>query len=264
MIRWVEQVRRQAVRWAGEGVDLLFPPRCVFCRRDLEGDGRPSVAPPAAAGMCCAACDRDLSPDSVRCLRCGEAAADLGGDGCRRCRGRRLDWGGITVLSGYGDHLRQAILRAKHPAGDEVAHVLATMLVRRHRETFAGWRIDGVAPVPMHWLRRAARGTSAADEIGWTVARLLGVPFVSALARFRPTPMQNELPVHERRGNVQAAFRLRRRVAGRRLLLVDDVVTTGSTLAACSRTLANGGAESVFAAALAKADRSVDDVPRAD
>ncbi len=135
------------------------------------------------------------------------------------------------------------------------------MLVRRHRQTFDAWRIDGVVSVPMHWLRRATRGTSTADEIGRNTARLLGVPWVAALSRFRPTTMQNELPVKERPGNVQGAFRLRRGVAGRRLLLVDDVVTTGSTLAACSRTLLDGGAESVFVAALAKADRSADDGP---
>jgi predicted amidophosphoribosyltransferase len=67
------------------------------------------------------------------------------------------------------------------------------------------------------------------------------------------------LPVSERRGNVATAFRLRRPVAGRRLLVVDDVVTTGSTLAACRRAVAAGGAEAVYAAAIARADRMADD-----
>lgn len=270
MNAWIERLRREAARWAGEGVDLLFPPRCVVCRCELEGRcervaelGKAPAQRPVAAGAVCPGCTRDLTADGGRCLRCGELGGAAGGeaavtDGCRRCRGRRTDWDGIAVLAGYGDHPRQAILRGKHPGGDDVSRALATLLVAKHRSTFVGWRIDGVVPVPMHWLRRAARGTSAADEIARQVARLLGVPLEAALSRRTATRMQNELPVHERRGNVQSAFRLRRMVAGRRLLLVDDVVTTGSTFAACRRTLADGDATAVYVAAIAKADRGGD------
>ena len=221
-----------------------------------------------APGTVCPSCTRDLTADGGRCLRCGElgaagnaeAGAASGtegcpGDACRRCRGRWVAWDGITVLAGYGDPLRQSILRGKRPGGDDVSRALATLLVDKHRGTFTGWRIDGVVPVPMHWLRRAARGTSAADEIARRVARLLGVPLVAALSRQTATRMQNELPVQERPGNVEKAFRLRRAVAGRRLLLVDDVVTTGATFTACRRTLAAGNATAVFVAAIAKADR---------
>ena len=255
MSTWVERLRRGAARWAGEGIDLLFPPRCVLCRQDL---------PPADAGArnsltapdLCVACARDLAADVGRCVVCGEPGA---GDSCRRCRGRCPDWDGIAILAAYGDRLREAVLRGKRPGGDEVSRALAALLVGRHRTTFAGWRIDGVVPVPMHWLRRMSRGTSAADEIARRVAGLLGVPFLRALSRQTATRMQNELPVNERRGNVATAFRLRRPVAGRRLLVIDDVVTTGSTLAACRRQLAAGGADAVYVAAIAKADRMADD-----
>jgi ComF family protein len=160
------------------------------------------------------------------------------------------------VLGGYGDGLRDAVLRAKHPAGDGIPAGLAALLVGKQRAMLAGWAVDAVVPVPMHWLRRAVRGTSAADGLARRVARLLAVPFQPLLVRQRATRMQNELPVHERRDNVSGAFRTRRRVDGRRILLVDDVVTTGATLAACRRGLAAAGAVAVFAAVVAKADRS--------
>ncbi|MEI7782146.1 MAG: phosphoribosyltransferase family protein [Planctomycetota bacterium] len=265
MNAWVERLRREAVRWAGEGVDLLFPPRCAICRCDLDAKSAgPAESTARPSGTVCPSCTRDLTADGGRCLRCGELGAAGGAeasanDACRRCRGRRPDWDGITVLASYGDPLRQSILRGKRPGGDDVSRALATLLVDKQRGTFAGWRIDGVVPVPMHWLRRAARGTSAADEIARQVARLLGVPLVVALSRQTATRMQNELPVHERPGNVARAFRLRRAVAGRRLLLVDDVVTTGATFAACRRTLATGDATAVFVAAIAKADRGGDE-----
>jgi ComF family protein len=242
MISWVDRLRRQAARWGGEGVDLLFPPRCAWCHRDLE-----------AAAAFCPACARELAADCQRCLRCGEPGGD--GEGCSRCRGRRVEWQGIAVLGGYGDSLRDAILRAKHPGGDDLSRALGRLLVDKHRETFAAWNLDGVVPVPMHWLRRAARGTSAAHELARAVARLLGLPLLVAVSRHKATRMQNELPVQERRGNVQDAFRPRQRVEGRRLLLVDDVITTGATLAACGSTLVAAGAEAVFVSAIARADR---------
>jgi len=259
IITWGERLRRGAASWVGEGIDLLFPPRCALCRQDLpladDGGGGDSIAAPEL----CVGCARDLSADGSRCMACGEPGA---GSSCRRCRGRCSDWDGIAVLAAYGDRLREAVLRCKRPTGDEVSRALSTLLVGRHRPTFAGWRIYGVVPVPMHWLRRMSRGTSAADEIARRVAGLLGVPFVRALSRQTATTMQNELPVNERRGNVATAFRLRRPVAGRRLLVVDDVVTTGSTLAACRRTLAADGAEAVYVAAIARADRMADDASR--
>lgn len=256
MTTWGERLRRGATSWVGEGVDLFFPPRCVLCRQDLAPSADGSGGEPTAPGDLCMACARDLSADGGRCMVCGEPGME---GSCRRCRGRCSDWDGIAVLAAYGDRLREAVLRCKRPTGDDVSRALAALLVDRHRTTFAGWRIDGVVPVPMHWLRRMSRGTSAADEIARRVAGLLGVPFLRALSRQTATTMQNELPVSERRGNVATAFRLRRPVTARRLLVIDDVVTTGSTLAACSRTLAAGGAEAVYAAAIARADRMADD-----
>lgn len=249
-------MRRGATSWMGEGVDLFFPPRCALCRRDLPPAEDGSGIDPTPPGDLCIACARDLSADGGRCLVCGEPGAD---GSCRRCRGRCSDWDGIAVLAAYGDRLREAVLRCKRPNGDDVSRALAALLVGRHRPTFADWRIDGVVPVPMHWLRRMSRGTSAADEIARRVAGLLGVPVLRALSRQTATTMQNELPVCERRGNVATAFRLRRPVTARRLLVIDDVVTTGSTLAACSRTIVAGGAEAVYAAAIARADRMADD-----
>jgi predicted amidophosphoribosyltransferase len=105
------------------------------------------------------------------------------------------------------------------------------------------------------------RGTSAADEIATGIARTLGIPRRRLLRRRRATPRQNEVPADGRQANVRGAFRPRGRPAGRRLLLVDDVCTTGATLAECRRILVEAGASAVYAAVIARADGRQPDAP---
>ncbi len=242
---WLTDLGRGAGRLAGQALDLLYPPRCVFCRAESAG------GPPGEA-VVCAACCRRLTSDIPRCPCCGEpAAAPLA---CRHCRGG-TDRGGVAVLAGYDDELRAAVLAAKRPGGELQAAGLATLLARQHHETFAAWRIDVVVPVPMHWLRRATRGTSSADLLARHLARCLDLPCRGLVHRTRATRMQNELPAAERPANVRGAFRATAAAAGRRILLVDDVMTTGGTLAACRQALLAAGAESVDAAVAARADR---------
>jgi ComF family protein len=252
MTPWAQRWRRQALRWAGDGVDLLFPPRCRWCRR--EGD-------PLPCGLC-AGCVRECADLRERCSRCGAAGQGGADAGCVACRRGQPAWDGLVVLGGYADTLRDAVLRVKRPGAEDVAQALATLLVDRHRAELERARVDAVVPVPMHWWRRAGRGASAADEIARAVARALDVGVVSALVRSRPTRMQNELPAEERGANVAGAFRVRKPVAGKRMLVVDDVVTTGSTLTACCRALQAAGAAGVYVAALAKADRSGEESER--
>jgi ComF family protein len=242
---WFSILRRSAAGLAGAGLDLVCPPRCVFCRADVpEPAARPAVV--------CGDCTRRLTSDLPRCLACGSPAASAAE--CRRCRGRCRDWDGIVVLAAYADEVRAAVLATKRPGGEVVAAGLATLLAARHREQLEAWGIDLIVPVPMHWTRRMLRGTSAADGLARAMAAALDLPWRSALVRTRATRMQNELEPESRRANVRGGFRATPRAAGRRVLLVDDVTTTGGTLSACRQALVAGGAAAVYAAAVARAD----------
>lgn len=109
---------------------------------------------------------------------------------------------------------------------------------------------DVVVPVPLHRSRRRARGFNQAREL----ARRLGVPMVDVLRRIRATPSQTDLPADARHANVQNAFALKRGrgVEGLRIVLVDDVSTTGATIEACARVLRAAGAADVSAVTAAR------------
>lgn len=245
MKAWLSFLGRSAGRLAGQGLDLVCPPRCVFCRADVPEPARgPAVV--------CDGCARRFASDVSRCLACGAPASSAAD--CRRCHGRCRDWDGIAVLSAYADDLRSAVLAAKRPGGEILAAGLAALLARKHAEQIAAWGIDLLVPVPMHWTRRIRRGTSAADGLARGMAAALSLPRRAALVRTRATPMQNELEPVARRANVRDAFRASAVAAGRRVLVVDDVTTTGGTLAACRAALVAAGAAAVYAAAVARAD----------
>jgi len=125
---------------------------------------------------------------------------------------------------------------------------------------------DCVTPVPLHWRRRWQRGFNQADLLARRVAAHTGIPRMRLLRRLRSTASQASLSNTSRRRNVSAAFacRLPDRAAGRQILLIDDVMTTGATAAACALTLKRAGAARVALLTLARADRRFVFSPRAN
>jgi ComF family protein len=139
------------------------------------------------------------------------------------------------------------------PLAGPLGELLAAALPRE--EPF-----DAVVPVPLHWRRQWQRGFNQSELLARAIARRSGIPVVRALRRVRPTLTQAGLSNTDRRRNVAAAFRCRgaRRVEGRRILLIDDVMTTGATAAACALALKRAGARKVALLTVARVDRRMD------
>jgi ComF family protein len=189
------------------------------------------------------------------CLRCGAPIAEL--PDCRFCRGYTYRFDRAVCVGLYEGPLRRAIIHLKFRrwlrAVEPLAALVVEMLARP--ENTALREVDGLVPMPIHAFRRAQRGFNQAEEIARAVSRQIGMPLMTRVVRrrFYRRP-QVGLTGAERWQNVQGVFEVVQpeAVQGKRLLLLDDVFTTGSTFDACADALKQAGAEAVIAVALAR------------
>jgi ComF family protein len=229
-----------AARAANHFVRVLLEPECLACERALH---RP------LDGAVCPACWGSIaSVTPPWCARCGEPLPHAQVDVCTRCARQPPSFLSARSAGRYEGVLRDVVHAFKYGR----RRALSRPLGRRLRT--AGALIledaDAVVPVPLHPWRRLQRGFNQADDL----ARELGLPVWRGLARTRHGPPQAALPAARRRANVRAAFRVRSpRLPYRHIVLVDDVMTTGETLEACSRALLEAGVESVRALTVARA-----------
>lgn len=227
-----------ARRFGQIALDLLYPKRCVGCGRGGE--------------LYCVSCVSSLSfilPPT--CPICGQPGLQQGL--CRACRTQPLQIGGIRSVAVYEGTLRNAIHSYKYSYMRGLSEALGALLVDYYRANSLS--ADVIVPVPLHRRRVRERGYNQSALLAAVLGREVGPPVLTdALRRDRYTISQTRLGWKERRENVADAFScVDQAVAGRSVLLIDDVCTTGSTLEACSIALRSGGAREVRALTLARA-----------
>lgn len=181
------------------------------------------------------------------------------GDRCRRCAADPPPFAGARAALAYGGPIAESILRLKHGGRSDLARPLGRALLKAIAPDLA--RLDAILPVPLHPRRLRQRGYNQAIELV-RGARAVAPRhprwpplWVSTLTRIRDTPALGRHSPLERRALVEGAFAVSRpaEVRGRRLLVVDDVMTTGATLSGCARALVEAGATEVHVATLARA-----------
>jgi len=188
-----------------------------------------------------------------RCPLCGKQLDQPGI--CRSCearlRARRR--GNLVYLGGYRE-LKGAVRRLKYRGGGTLAAPLARSLAAGVVD--AGWQVEAVTAVPTLWWRSWMRGYNPAEILARGISRELGLDYVRVLGR-RYAPSQTRRS-HDRRASLRAGtFFVKRALPARRVLLVDDVWTTGGTFRAVERALRAAGAEAVFGAVIAAGEKPV-------
>ena len=219
-------------------LDWMYPPTCAGC-------GEPGY-------RLCVNCLHEIQfITGPVCHQCG---LPLSGqkDLCAECRAETPAFTALRSLARYEGVARACVHSLKYhrnqALGDFFADPLAELVLK------AGWALDLAMPVPLSPKRQEERGYNQAALLARPVALTLGVAYTSfGLIRTRNTQSQVELNAEQRRKNVVGAFRaVPEMVAGKRILLVDDVTTTGSTLRECTYALLEGGASAVYCLTLAR------------
>jgi len=185
------------------------------------------------------------------CRRCGEPLK-CPGDLCYNCRREPLQIDGIRAVALFEGPLRQAVHNLKYNGQRNLARPLGRLLA----EYWQGNPLpaDVLVPVPLHASRQRERGYNQASLLTQELAAVAGLPVIEGcLVRTRPTVSQTNLSGAERKTNVRDAFAcVDDRLAGRQVLLLDDVCTTGATLEACAVACRQAGARSVWALTLGR------------
>ncbi len=233
-----------------ETLRIVLPAACAACGGELPWRDREA--------SCCAGCWSALPRlEGVRCRRCAspwEGAPAGAFYLCLRCAS--IDRDPIDRIDAWGAYrggLEQLLVAFKFRRHDFLDAPLARLLV----ECWCTWSetaIDAVVAVPMHPRKQRERGYNQAALLARRFARAAGLPLVPrALRKTRDTAAQSSLHREERAANLRGAFAADPLVRGRRVLLIDDVCTTGATLRACARALRRAGAEGVAALTVARA-----------
>ena len=233
--------------WLAPLLDAIYPAKCRLCGARAEND---------------VACDEHGLPQGLEGARCDRCAARLppalpNGQRCGSCRRKRPPFPRVLALGEYeAGELREWLLALKHGKrqglADPLGRELGALVVRS--ETTSA---KALVPVPLHPLRRLERGYDQAHLLAEAASLVSGLPVVRALRRIRTTVPQGTPGAVSRSANVRAAFaprvRLARLIEGRSVWLVDDVLTSGSTAAECTRVLARAGVKTAGVLVVARA-----------
>jgi ComF family protein len=234
-----------ASRLVADLLDFVFPGECPGCG-----------VVTARANPFCTDCEAELAGLIAQhaCPRCALPLPDEHAP-CGRCSGKGLrPFASVTRLASFEGTLRHAIHAAKFRRRWKLADHLAARFVHTDRFRRLAGEIDLVVPVPMHPYKRWSRGYNQSEVIARRLARALHVPIARVVAKLKPTPSQSALASRAQRArNVADCFAISRPdlVEGQRVLIVDDILTSGATLRAVARAIMEGKPDALHAAVLA-------------
>jgi competence protein ComFC len=242
--------RARLSAWGKLGALLLFPSSCELCGALLVRPGEKVVCRDCLAGL-------RMTPPPF-CLCCGRFFDGSGESHlCGVCLERRPSFTRHRSAARYGGAVKDVILLYKYRGFEVLARGLGDFIIRSLGQDEGLWAgVEAIVPVPLHPRKERSRGFNQARLLARRLAQRTNIPLLHRhLVKVRPTPAQTSLEARDREANLKGGFRVKRPsgLAGKVVLLVDDVCTTGSTLRECSKALRQSGVKEVRAVTVARA-----------
>ncbi len=227
--------------WLKVAQHWLYPPTCILCSQTSQ-----------TGHDCCHHCLEQFALNDCCCPKCGQQTP-VGGDTlCGRCLRSPPFFDRSYIPYRFEPPISGLIHQFKFSQSLVCGRVLTDLLCDFLTEK--GLNFDGIVPVPLHRQRIKKRGFNQALELAKGISRVSGKPLYQRhIKRVQQTPAQSTLSLKERKHNVKAAFRLIEPIAAQHLIIVDDVVTSGSTCDAVARLLKEAGVAQVSLVAIARA-----------
>ena len=239
------------LRNVGKGsIDLVFPPSCLICMEEI-------ISPTEDIGVCQQCLEEITSVKGPVCRRCAARIPEIPGqkETCPRCERDRLRFDATYSLGEYTGLLRDTVIQMKSDRSERYARLCSRLLLLRFGERLRELNFDAVLSIPTSPWRRWIRGTNAPAVMAQEIASTLQVPMARGLLEWVRTPLtQHGMSRAGRFRNVRGNLRVARgfRFDSPRLLIVDDVLTTGATCSEAARVLKSYGAEKVVVAVVGR------------
>ena len=218
---------------------IIFPRRCPGCDKILEFNGK----------KICDNCRKNLIYiKEPRCKKCGKQLIKFEDEYCFDCKkGKHIYKKGVSAFSHAGE-IKKSIYKIKYCNKREYVDFYGKEVARIYEKEILGWKCDCLIPVPLHRKRKLKRGYNQAEVIAKVISKQLGIPINNKiLTRVKNTKPQKELNDEDRKKNLENAFKIHKSIVElKKVILVDDIYTTGSTIDSCARILLDNGVSEVY------------------
>jgi ComF family protein len=223
--------------------ELLYPPCCPICLKELVEEK-----------LCRDCYIRYLFKSEIRCQKCGKPM-DYFAPACTRCN--RSSYDGARFFAIYDGEIKQGIYHMKYGKEKWRGVMFGYFLYEVYKDFWGNYEIHGVIPIPLHRKRELSRGFNQSFLIAKTFSKLSGIPVMNDLIeRVKETDFMASLTKEGRVLNLQDAFKLIKtdKIESRNFLIIDDIITSGTTMDYCARILKEAGAHGVFGLTLASGE----------
>lgn len=218
-------------------LDILYPRHCPVCH---------DIAVPRGQKIC-TSCRGKLKPiTGPRCFRCSKPLGNSEQEYCRDCERVRYFDQGMGIFP-YSSVLQASLYWLKYGKRQEYGVFYGQVAAAYTNERIKEWGVEVIIPIPLHRKRMEKRGYNQAEIIAQAAGKRLGVPMdTRILKRAVNTKPQKELDAKQRKENLKNAFQVKKKFCEQRILLVDDIYTTGATIDAAAKVLKRAGAQKVY------------------